>query len=240
MNISKLINKTRKNPGAGSICEYLTKEGSFCILGKRFGQRWKVSTGGAMDKDETLWQTILRENREELLFHPMCSDSYYKHKDVYHFNFEMNYFTLGLMNVFFETEAELRDMVLTYLNRYARIANAVRRALVDNTAIDEGDLENFIKYNQVFRVSDETTAFLKGYKAGEPVPEKVRKEVSMYTEYSEFKVMRKEDVLKTYTILDGNKTHRGLEIPESLQQTNQAILRNYFKQECDSVLKCLP
>ena len=194
-------------PGAGAFIKFAIGKNEYAILGKRFGKKWKWTVGGAMEPGEKNINTILREVEEEHFFFPHTMPINYEHNltKFCFYNKKHNYTTFMFDNNYFSTIEQLNETI-NEMNNYAKLACSVRQMLLNEISFDKSIVESFLKLF-IKHLKPETQFYLTNYSGEKNCPEEIIKDVSNYTEYSEFSMITVQELKEK--VNQGDKTFFG-------------------------------
>lgn len=224
------------NPGAGCVTVFRTPDNDYCIQCFRFSGKWKLSQGGKVEPGEEFKSAIFREYSEECFHSKHCLPEF---NNIISYDFNKSrgekkwqnydYLTVGMLNTYFKTKEEIETYITDFLNPMAKLSCKVGMYLRNKNVPENNAIDRFLSQSWV-QLDEETIEILKvlgdGTKSckdfSEEQIEHVKESVSKYTEYSEFKLIEKEVIVKAYR--------------EATKEDNPLKL---FTAEKNSVLKCI-
>jgi len=225
-NPVKLGEHDIKSPGAFIIPFFRTEDGIKMIPGFNFKQQWKDSLGGAVEFDETVSDTIVRECKEEYFNLEIPGHGYISHDDI-----NPNVFILRVRDdlefdtftssVTINISNEELERFCNQLNQRAKPAQSALAGLLQSNqkeaaaAIKDDELMELIKNQKKGKEAVDDlilTAKGRGHKVSSKHREfksDVAEAIKVYTEYSKFKVTSVESLVIQHLIDSKDVFHPG-------------------------------
>ena len=179
--------------GSGLIPRYITNDGNYFIIGKRFCGKLKGTFGGDIEESENPIDTAEREYEEEMLLCAPVKNLTYD--NAFNVNQEGKYIT----HLYHSRKYSKKDLeqLVKDLNTRAHVSCAFRNNLLETLAkTDSFNKDLYAKYLMYFgkaTPSDEAELFKQ-----EIVNENLIESVSRFTEYTSFLLVTEQDLINMY------------------------------------------